>query len=351
MLDDNLTSNSIHNFSVSQVMARQKFPFVTILLSEQCNARCPHCINTLQRNQKTHMDEVRLKILIEDLLEGNFKNLKLLGGEPTIHPNFNELYQYFQGKFPQVTLFTNALNDKVKTLTLRPADYITYNGFFINESFDLEKFLPKNKSPFLRTIQNVINLAFDFELFKKRAIRVRDFFRSIGQEKNYVMALSLDCTEDIFTNAEELNKILVTVVRYLLDNEINFTTHRNAPACFFVDRELLNLRKVHSIFPYQLCDVTYGQAIIDTDFNLKYCDRMPRILGNIFQNKYATVDFEEFKMMMYQGYIWKLEDNYRLKCKGCKWWLKGCNGGCYANNNSKVFDDTIRLEAQCNSGD
>lgn len=350
MFDD---SGRNKNFlpSMSQVMAMQQFPFVTILLSEQCNARCPHCINTLQRDQKTHMDEKKLKILIDDLLADNFGNLKLLGGEPTVHPNFQSLYPYFQSKFKRVTLFTNALNGKVKEVTPRALDYVTYNGYFIDDSFDTAKFLPRNPVPFLRTIQNVINTSFDFESFKKRAVIVRDFFRGVGLEKYYTMALSLDCTEDIFLNAGKLNKILVDLVKFLSQNRINYTTHRNAPACFFVDQELINLKKTHPIFPHQLCDVSYGQAIIDTDFNLKYCDRMPRILGNVFRNDYETIDFEEFKIMMYQGYLWKLEDNYRHKCKGCKWWLKHCNGGCYANNNSKVFDDNIRLEAQCNTGE
>jgi radical SAM protein with 4Fe4S-binding SPASM domain len=351
MSEDNNSENRFMAPSMTQLMAGQRFSFATILLSEQCNARCPHCINTLQRNQKSHMDEEKLKILIEDLLADNFDNLKLLGGEPTVHPNFLELHPYFQSKFKQVTLFTNALNDKIKQIVLRPDDYITYNGYFINKSFDTEKFLPRNPAKFLRTIQNVVNTSFDFEKFKERAVLVRDFFKSAKLEDFYVMALSLDCTEDIFEHAERLNEILLEVINFSLQNGIRVQTHRNAPACFFVNPVLAKLQQNRHVFRSHTCDVTYGQAIIDTDFNLKYCDRMPRILGPMFRNKYETIDFEEFKLLMYQGYLWKLDDNYRLRCKGCKWWLKGCNGGCYANLNSDVFDDTIRLEAQCNSGD
>lgn len=337
--------------SLSQLMAMQKFPFVTILLSEQCNAQCPHCINTMQRNQKTHMDEDKLKILIDDLLMENFNNLKLLGGEPTIHPNFDKLYPYFQSKFKQVTLFTNALNDKVKSIEPRPDDYITYNGFFVNNTFDTEKFLPHNPNNFLRTIQNVVNTSIEFDKFKERAIFVRDFFKDTGLENNYVMALSLDCTEDIFAQAERLNEIFLELINFSLSNNVRITTHRNAPACFFVNPIFERLQKTRKVFRSHICDVTYGQAIIDTDFNLKYCDRMPRILGKMFRNKFETIDFEEFKLLMYQGFLWKMEDNYHSRCKGCKWWLKECNGGCYANLRSQVFDDTIRLEAQCNSGD
>ncbi|MFH1182989.1 MAG: radical SAM protein [Candidatus Moraniibacteriota bacterium] len=350
MRSDN-TENHNLGASISQVMALQKFPFVTILLSEQCNARCPHCINTLQRNQKSHMDEKKLKILIEDLLADNFPNLKLLGGEPTIHPNFVDLFKYFQSKFAQVTLFTNALNDNVKKITLRDSDYITYNGYFINGSFDTEKFLPRNPAPFLRTIQNVVNVSFDFDKFKERAIFVRDFFRGIGQEENYVMALSLDCTEDIFSKAEELNLTFLNILNFCGTDNINVNTHRNAPACFFVNPDLARIQKMRNLFRSHTCDVTYGQAIIDTDFNLKYCDRMPKILGNVFRSKVETIDFEELKLLMYQGFLWKMQDNYNLKCRGCKWWLKICNGGCYANLNSKIFDDTIRIGEKCNSAD
>jgi len=299
------------------------------------------------------MDEKKLQILIDDLLGENFSNLKLLGGEPTIHPNFTELYPYFQSKFAQVTLFSNALNDQIKKIVPRASDYITYNGYFINNSFDTEKFLPRNPHPFLRTIQNVVNMSFDFDNFRERALLVRDFFRRQGLENHYVMALSLDCTEKIFDHAEALNKILVAIMDFALKNKVNVTTHRNAPVCFFVDPELIRLRKLYpgQIFPYHICDVTYGQAIIDTDFNLKYCDRMPKILGNVFKNEFETIDFEAFKILMYQGYVWKMKDNHDLKCHGCKLWGKECNGGCYANLNSTVFQEAFRAGEKCNTGD
>lgn len=353
MSNDNSENTNTKKISLTQVLANQAFPFVTILLSERCNAACPHCINSDQRNQKTHMDEKKLKILIDFLLSDNFANLKLLGGEPTIHPNFKELYPYFQSKFERVTLFTNALNDSIKQITPRANDYITYNGYFINKHFNTDKFLPENPYPFLRTIQNVINTSFNFDQFKERALLVRDYFKKIGLEKHYTMALSLDCTEDIFTNAEKLNNIFIDIINFMAQNGVRVTTHRNAPVCFFVNPELLRVRKFYNnrIFPSHICDVSYGQAIIDTDFNLKYCDRMPKILGNVFRNDFDTIEFEEFKMMMYQGYLWKMKDNYTLKCKNCKLWGKECNGGCYANLKSEVFKDNFRALEKCNTAD
>lgn len=299
------------------------------------------------------MDEKKLKILIEDLLSDNFPNLKLLGGEPTVHPSFTELYPYFQSKFRHVTLFSNALNDNIKKIVPRASDYITYNGYFINDSFDTEKFLPRNPNPFLRTIQNVVNMAFDFDGFKKRALFVKNFFRNANLENNYVMALSLDCTEDIFAHAETLNQLFIDIINFATTNKINITTHRSAPICFFVNPELVRLRKLfqNRFFPTHICDVTYGQAIVDTDFNLKYCDRMPKILGNVFKNEFETIDLEDFKLKMYQGYVWKMKDNYDLKCHGCKLWAKECNGGCYANLSSKIFEETFRAGGKCNIGD
>ena len=350
MPDSNSNKKQV-TYGLSGFLADQQFLFATILLSEQCNASCPNCINSMQRNQRSHMDEKKLKILVEDLLSDNFPNLKLLGGEPTVHPNFLDLYKYFQGKFTHVTLFTNALNDKIKKITPRQSDYVTYNGYFVNNSFDTDKFLPHNPEPFFRTIQNVVNTSFDFGKFKERAIFTRDFFRSVNLEKHYTMALSIDCTEDIFGYAEELNRIFLDVIRFLVENNVNFTTHRNAPVCFFVNPELAKLQEKHNFFPYHICDISYGQAIIDTDFNLKYCDRMPKILGSVFRNDFETIDFEEFKLMMHQGYVWKMRDNYKLRCKGCKLWLKECNGGCYANNSSAVFNENIRLDVKCNTSD
>jgi len=339
--------------SPKDFLSMQKLHFATILLSESCNANCPHCINAMQRDQKTHMDEEKLRILVENLLSKNFFNLKLLGGEPTIHPNFVNLYSYFQKKFTNVTLFSNALNDNIKKIIPRPQDYITYNGYFVNSNFDTDKFLPDNPFHFLRTIQNVVNMSFNFDEFKERALFVRDFFHSRDIRKNYVMALSLDCTEDIFSHAKEINKILIDIMKFLIKNKVTTTTHRNAPICFLVDPELIKIREQlqYRIFPSHICDVIYGQAIIDTEFNLKYCDRMPQVLGNVFKNDTETIGFKEFKTLMYKGFESKMKDNYDLKCKGCKHWKNGCNGGCYANLNSSVFDETTRAKIQCNVGE
>ena len=78
---------------------------------------------------------------------------------------------------------------------------------------------------------------------------------------------------------------------------------------------------------------------------------MPKILGNMFKNDFETINFEEFKLMMYQGYIWKMQDNYSLKCKDCPYWAKECNGGCYANIGSRIFSENFRDNIKCNSGD
>ena len=60
---------------------------IRIYLTESCNANCNHCFNKGIREDR-HMDTAKAEMLFNYFASNGIKNLKIMGGEPTVHPDF-----------------------------------------------------------------------------------------------------------------------------------------------------------------------------------------------------------------------------------------------------------------------
>jgi AdoMet-dependent heme synthase len=74
-------------------------------VTNRCNLRCVHCY---QGKEGTELDRERSRAMLDDLLALGCLKLTLTGGEPLLHPDFREIYEYCTDKGFAVTLFTNA---------------------------------------------------------------------------------------------------------------------------------------------------------------------------------------------------------------------------------------------------
>lgn len=86
---------------------------IRIYLTEKCNASCPWCLNKNSRNPNSDMDTEKCKKLIDYCADNHIKSLCIFGGEPTIHPDFLEIWNYAYDKFDSIILFTNGLRKDI----------------------------------------------------------------------------------------------------------------------------------------------------------------------------------------------------------------------------------------------
>lgn len=82
---------------------------VRIYLTEKCNASCPWCFNKSSRNNQ-NMDTEKCKKFLSYCAKNNVKSLGIFVGEPTVHPDFIEIWNYAYPLFDKITLYTNGLN-------------------------------------------------------------------------------------------------------------------------------------------------------------------------------------------------------------------------------------------------
>ena len=100
-----------------QILDRWKngFPhppiLVEISLSNLCNMSCPYCFYK-NKHDSTHLELEIVKALLKDLSIIGVKAISYTcGGEPTLHPNFDEIVEYAHSLGLKQGLFTNGTQE------------------------------------------------------------------------------------------------------------------------------------------------------------------------------------------------------------------------------------------------
>ncbi|MDO8529746.1 MAG: radical SAM protein [bacterium] len=77
---------------------------IGIDITERCNRKCPTCfVSHTPKDMKVSI----FKRIVDEGVRLGFKELYILGGEPTIHPKIIEFLEYSRGKFSTIILVTN----------------------------------------------------------------------------------------------------------------------------------------------------------------------------------------------------------------------------------------------------
>jgi sulfatase maturation enzyme AslB (radical SAM superfamily) len=86
-------------------------PSPNILLTNVCNQNCIYCFAKKEKN-KSKEEEMSLKNykkLIVILKKNGIKDLRLMGGEPTLHSNFKSIMELADKYFSNILIFSNGL--------------------------------------------------------------------------------------------------------------------------------------------------------------------------------------------------------------------------------------------------
>ncbi len=78
----------------------------TIELTENCNFRCIHCYQGMQKHKEV-LPAARWKEILDEVCEAGTLWMLITGGDPLLHPEFEEIYEYAIRKGLLVNLFTN----------------------------------------------------------------------------------------------------------------------------------------------------------------------------------------------------------------------------------------------------
>lgn len=89
-------------FDISQSVS----DYMSVVLTHECNRSCAFCIDSYRgRNEYISMENVDKAIQVG--LENNIKDILLIGGEPTLHPDVVEIARKFKKSGFRVIMTTN----------------------------------------------------------------------------------------------------------------------------------------------------------------------------------------------------------------------------------------------------
>ena len=91
---------------------------MNILLNNYCNLKCEYCFqHKVIEQDKQEMSITDFRWLLDFLRESNMREVRLIGGEPTLHPRFVQLLQeqLFDDSIEHIHIFSNGtFNDQVQ---------------------------------------------------------------------------------------------------------------------------------------------------------------------------------------------------------------------------------------------
>ena len=308
-----------------------------------CNLRCKYCYIG---NEHNHLKPIiqqfdSIKKIIDQLKKFGIKEIVLLGGEPTLHPDIERIAQYVKSKgFDAQGIVTNGtkLNDQIIKIlksnefwidvSIRAGDDNTfYELTGIEDSYekmlDGIKLLIRHEIPvgleFDVTAINYLHLYSSIDKLRRMNLRIKQV-----QVHRLVPSLDLNESPDLKPKLEHYLEIFPQLE--------NIRNQFGIPA-FFEDG-----------FPFCLVDQKYWDFIapcgcgftivtVDPYGNMRHCSCSNKILGNIFVD-----DINQIWEKVVHNY--QPASSHHSICKKCDF-LEVCRGGCRSTGqfSNEKFDE------------
>ena len=246
------------------------------IFTENCDKSCPHCFNADTRTGR-RLDADRFISWMQ--LNKNFLKdcrLKIMGGEPTLHPDFKQMTKAAIDYYGYVVVFTNGADlKKIKTKKFLGSRDI---GFIINGY----------TAPYADYLN--LEVAFHFVIpYHKKEFNAVTKKAADFAEKNIKLIISADTKINLFNK-----KILKKYRRRYVDffktvKPKKYSFDHPMPLCFWNQETIKELKKLDVKLAFQTnrncCDLSIG--LVDPDFVLFYCNQTRIKIGSV-ENK--TID-------------------------------------------------------------
>ena len=319
-----------------------------LTINRSCNLRCEWCYAQGINFPKNDMSMDIANKAINIFKSLPMKTVFLIGGEPTLHPNFFEIVRLISSAGLTPNLITNsiAFRDKKFLEKSLEAGILGINTSLKGVNIEQYK---KNTgrdsfSDVIMAMRNIENIRSTTSLYHRVSITMsRDFFDNINElimvMKNCgIGEFSIDTERPIFVNnlpqpvrdmtPKDTVDFLLAVHPILKKSGIKFSIKISLPFCLFPSDFIGELRERGELLSG--CQLISGSGlIIDSNGNLLPCN-------HFCENKLGSIDIdfstgEEYLKFRNRQDVFEF---YRAigscpnqKCQGCEEW-SACGGGC-----------------------
>jgi radical SAM protein with 4Fe4S-binding SPASM domain len=328
----------IPNSLVINIKHKKKRIMGNLLITAKCNRQCTFCfagkrLKEIRRDKQvsTNISRENVRVWMDFLERSSEMNLRLLGGEPTLHPEFINIVEEALGRNFHIQLFSNCIISKQKTdyLSEIPKEKLSILANISPQANDSEKqialrtyALEKLGDRICQGI-TITSTEFDyqflienikiFNLVKK--IRVGVAQPIVGHNNEYFHP----------SDYPKLGKCIVDMAAACFDKDILIGFDCGMTLCMFTENELGKLMKTSSGYT-SVC-----RPIIDVSSNLDIwaCFPLSEVLMTRlekYNNRKEIEEAYEKRLAPYRS-IGCMPD-----CLTCVYKRRQiCNGGCIAH--------------------
>ena len=271
------------------------------------------------------MDVSLFEKMCKHFEKADIHNVRIMGGEPSIHPEFARMLQIAQKHFFRVTVFSNGLSETLERFTPREQDGVNYN-FNFSKHWEPSRFLLQQ--PGRRILEIVVSKQTDSSKVISELNRVLSLV-----SKAFVVSLSFDCTENIFKYKSLLLPQIMSIKHFCEKCGIETIVDHSVPFCFIYG----------STFPTTSKGAVCNEecaGLIDPNFNMHFCNQYGDDSLSIMENgEFLPIEIINnfIKRNHYQNQLVVLNKI----CKDCVFYGDRCNGGCFMANPLISKNDVI----------
>lgn len=297
---------------------------IRVYITENCNANCSNCFNRNTRG-KSYMQLDKFERLCKYFNDNGVPKIKVMGGEPTMHPDFGEMMIIAQKYFEKVSVFTNGLSDNLKLFNPREFDGICFNFKFSKKITEDTLMLDK---PGMRSLEIQITEKTNVDTLLSEIKRVKLY----NKDKVHIN-LTLDCTENIFLHRKEISEVYVNLWNKCQDEDIELRKDHVVPLCFLYGSKI----PVYNTTAKCKLECT---GLIDADYNLRHCNQFSEQLINMFEGN-EIIPYKILINYLTNKHI-RLQNTILDKiCKDCVYYESHCNGGCFIAKDNITREDIL----------
>lgn len=319
------------------------FPFnLEMALTKACNLRCTFCHDSILPNSSihAHMPMAKVESLLDLYADTGLLRIRYSGGEPTLHPNFQEILEYGKQLGLYQVVFTNGQHVTEKavmfwkemnvgevlislhgsetthdTLTGKPGSYRKAIGAIFSTlsagiSVVVEMTLIQQN---LGEIFNTINTL--------KALGVKQFrlMRYVNRGKD----------DDVFSvSLAEMSSLIDRIERWYGGDNISIRFPCSQKFClsnkcnpYTMDTDT----EIRIKYLTQNCFAGLNWGSVSHDGTLRLCPHSSKTLANVFEEPRALI---ELWPTIIRNQVLKTIEQRSNKCTSCKAW-NYCLGGCY----------------------
>jgi radical SAM protein with 4Fe4S-binding SPASM domain len=309
-----------------------------LLLTYKCNRSCPYCF--AQERQKAQSPDGEMYLpwsnlvtAVNYIVEDRQDMVSVLGGEPTLHPEFVDIYRYIVARDLTVKMFSNGCVSHEKIEALLKALNPDKSRFIINvnEERDRQSFETKMQAEFFRELGMVSALSFN--LF--RPDPDLDFLLDLIGEYQLRRRIRIGLAHPIagepnaFLRPEQYADIaarLADFARRANHQDVNLSLDCGFTLCDFTDEQLGMLHRTGAIMRFHC-----GPIIdIGPDLNTWACFPLSSLRPQPLEEYPSLQALKKF----FAEYIRSETRQRRFagvykKCESCRYLKRNmCSGGC-----------------------